>query len=93
MREFWWRLVHLFGLAVVAAQALSGRACFLTIWQGGVSDASHVQPLIASWIERMIYWSLPLWVFAAAYVVVFVYVIALWIAVKPRAPWRRRGAT
>ena len=93
VREFWWRLVHLLSLAVVAAQALSGRACFLTIWQGGVSDASHVQPLIASWIERMIYWSLPLWVFAIAYAVVFVYVIALWAIVRPRIPWRRRGAT
>lgn len=93
VRGFWWRLAHLLSLAVVAAQALSGRACFLTIWQGGVADASHVQPLIASWIERMIYWSLPLWVFAAAYVVVFVYVIALWATVRPRTPWRRRGAT
>jgi hypothetical protein len=52
-----------------------------------------VQPLIASWIERMIYWSLPLWVFAIAYAVVFVYVIALWAIVRPRTPWRRRGAT
>jgi hypothetical protein len=92
VREFWWRLAHLLSLAVVAAQALSGRTCFLTIWQGRASDASHVQPLIASWIERMIYWSLPLWVFAAAYVVVFVYVIALWIAVRPRARWHLRGA-
>lgn len=93
VREFWWRLAHLLSLAVVAAQALSGRACFLTIWQGDISGTSHVQPLIASWIDRVIYWSLPLWVFAVAYAVVFVYVIVLWIVVRPRAPWRSRGST
>lgn len=93
VREFWWRLAHLLGLAVVAAQALSGRACFLTIWQGDISGTSHVQPLIASWIDRVIYWSLPLWVFAVAYVAVFAYVIVLWIVVRPRAPWRSRGST
>ena len=93
VREFWFRLAHLLGLALVALQALLGRACFLTIWQGDVSGASHVQPLIASWIDRVIYWSLPLWVFAVAYAVVFVYVIVLWIVVRPRAPWRSRGST
>jgi len=86
VREFWFRLAHLLSLAVVALQALLGRACFLTIWQGDVSGASHVQPLIAGWIDRLIYWPLPLWVFAVAYGVVFVYVIALWVFVRPRMP-------
>jgi len=89
VREFWWRLAHLLSLAVVALQALLGRACFLTIWQGDVSGVSHVQPLIAAWINRLIYWPLPLWVFAVAYVVVFGYVIALWACVRPRMSWRR----
>lgn len=88
-REFWWRLVHVLGLAVVAAQALAGRACFLTIWQANAEGATHVQPLIATWIDRLVYLPLPLWVFAVAYVVVFAYVIALWWWVRPRMPWRR----
>jgi hypothetical protein len=92
VREFWWRLAHLLSLAVVATQALAGRACFLTVWEGDLSGALQVQPLIATWIDRLIYWSLPLWVFAVAYVAVFVYVIALWIAVRPRAPWRRHAS-
>lgn len=89
VRAFWFRLAHLLSLAVVALQALLGRACFVTIWQGDVSGNSHAQPLIADWINRLIYWPLPLWVFAAAYVVVFAYVIALWVCVRPRVPWRR----
>lgn len=89
IREFWWRLAHLLSLAGVASQALLGRSCFLTIWQRDVSGASHVQPLIAGWINRLIYWPLPLWVFASAYVLVFAYVIALWLLVRPRMPWSR----
>jgi hypothetical protein len=91
VRGFWWRLAHVLSLAAVALQALLGRACFLTIWQGDVSGTAHVQPLIANWINRMIYWPLPLWVFAVAYVVVFVYVIVLWACVRPRMPWRRNA--
>lgn len=83
VRGFWWRLAHLLSLAVVAVQALLGRACFLTIWQDDASGVVHVQPLIAGWIDRLIYWPLPLWVFAVAYVVVFGYVIALWVFVRP----------
>lgn len=86
VRGFWWRLAHLLSLAVVALQALLGRACFLTLWQGDLTGASHVQPLVAGWIDRLIYWPLPLWVFAAVYVVVFVYVIALWFFVRPATP-------
>lgn len=93
VRGFWWRLAHLLSLALVALQALLGRACFLTILQGNVSGTSPAQPLIASWINRVIYWSLPLWVFAVAYAAVFAYVVALWIAVRPRAPGRQSGSS
>jgi hypothetical protein len=92
VRGFWWRLAHLLSLALVALQALLGRACLLTIWQGDVSGASDVQPLIAGWINRLIYWPLPLWVFAVGYLMVLVYVIALWVFVRPRTPWRFGGA-
>lgn len=86
VRDFRFRVAHLTSLAVVALQAVLGRACFLTIWQGDLSGVVQTQPLIAGWIERMIYWPLPLWVFAVAYVVVFAYVIALWIIVRPVLP-------
>lgn len=90
VREFWWRLAHLLSLAVVAVQAIIGRACFLTIWQDELAGVSRAQPLIAGWINRMIYWPLPLWVFAVMYVVVFAYVVALWTLVRPRRPFATR---
>ena len=83
VRLRWWRLAHLASLAAVALQALLGRACFLTIWQGDLAGGGGEEPLIARWINRAIYWPLPLWAFTAAYVAVFVYVLALWWRVPP----------
>ncbi|WP_458072088.1 hypothetical protein [Rhodanobacter sp. BL-MT-08] len=48
-----------------------------------------MQPLIEQWINGLIYWDLPLRVFAVAYGTVFVYVIALWVWVRP-GKWRSR---
>jgi hypothetical protein len=86
VRAFWWRLAHLVSLAVVALQALWGRASVQTKWQGHQSGHRAPQPLIAGWINHLIYWPLPLWVFALAYVAVFAYVLALWAWVRPRRP-------
>jgi hypothetical protein len=87
VRVFWWRALHLAILALVAAQAVLGQACFLTLWQGallrrageGASDA----PFIAGLINRLLFWPLPLWVFAILYVAVCVYALALWRLVPP----------
>jgi hypothetical protein len=88
VRVFWWRTLHLAALAVVALQAMFGRACFLTLWQAALEQdagapASRL-PLIARWVDRAIYWNLPIWFFAALYVAVLVYALALWRLVPPR---------
>jgi Protein of Unknown function (DUF2784) len=84
VRVRWWRLIHLGLLAVVALQALAGRACFLTLLQGALNGADiRPTPLIMGFVNRMIFWPLPLWVFTALYVVVWVYALALWWIVPP----------
>jgi Protein of Unknown function (DUF2784) len=81
----WWRLLHILLLAAVAVQALLGRACILTEWQGDLAGAGpHPAPLIAGWINRLIYWPLPIWVFAVLYVAVLGYALALLWLVPPR---------
>jgi hypothetical protein len=88
VRIRWWRVLHLASLAVVALQAAFGRACFLTLWQSGLTGGAE-QPLIMRWVNSVIYWPLPMWVFTAAYVAIFAYVLGLWIWVRPRV---RRAA-
>ena len=89
VRVRWWRLLHLVSLAAVAAQAIFGRACILTIWQAALTGAAEgPTPLIMGWVNRVIYWPLPVWVFATLYVIVFGYALALFWLVRPA-----RGAT
>ena len=92
----WWRVLHVLSLATVAVQALVGRACFLTVWQDELSALQQPStPLILGWINQVIYWQLPIWVFAGLYLLVFIYAVALLWLVPPRRrlrPAARFGA-
>lgn len=72
-----WRLLHILSWAVVAAQAVAGRACFLTIWQDDLAGSGEDAPLIMRWINAVVFWPLPMWVFALLYVAAFAYVLGL----------------
>jgi hypothetical protein len=88
VRVFWWRALHLAALAIVALQALLGRACFLTLWQTALlqsaGETGSEVPLIQRWVSRAIFWPLPVWLFALVYVAVWIYALALWRLVPPR---------
>ena len=85
VRIFWWRVLHIVLLAAVAGQAMLGRACILTLWQASLAgSAGQPTPLVARWVGRLIYWPLPLWVFAVLYIAVFGYAVALLWLVPPR---------
>jgi hypothetical protein len=73
-----WRWLHLASMAAVALQALAGRACFLTILEDSLSGAGAPRtPLIMGVVNRMIFWPLPLWAFAALYGLLLLYVVIL----------------
>jgi hypothetical protein len=87
VRVGWLRLLHLAMLGVVAGQAIAGRACFLTVWQNELSGGGAVaEPLIMRLVDGVIYWNLPIWVFAVFYSLVFLYVLGLTVMV----PFGRR---
>jgi Protein of Unknown function (DUF2784) len=92
VRIAWWRVLHVVLLAAVAAQALASRACILTLWQSDLAgSAASPTPLIMNWVDRLIYWTLPIWIFAALYAVVFGYAVALlWLV--PLQPAKRRSS-
>jgi hypothetical protein len=91
VRVRWWRWLHLASMALVAVQAVAGQACFLTIWQSRLSGSGGApEPLILGVVNRLIFWPLPLWAFAALYVLLLVYVLALMKLVPPRRTIRTR---
>ena len=82
VRIRWWRALHIGSWAVVALQATLGRACFLTLWQDELTGTS-AEPLVMRFVNGLIYWPLPMWVFTATYLALFALVMALWWLVRP----------
>jgi len=96
VRIFWWRALHVAILALVAVQAVLDQVCFLTTWQAALlrraGESAADAPLIARIVNRLLFWPLPLWMFAVLYVAVGVAVLLLWWLVPPRWPRSARRA-
>ncbi len=86
-----WRLLHAASWAVVALQALLGRACLLTDWEDALSGEGARQPLVMRVVNGLIFWPMPLWAFTLAYVAVFAYVLWLLVLVPIAWPPAHRG--
>ncbi len=94
---WWFRVSHLVAIAFVAAQAWLGRLCPLTIlesWfrtQAGASSYSN--SFIQHWLQRIIFFEAPIWLFALAYTVFGLLVIAVWWYFPPMRNKRRTPST
>ena len=88
VRVRWWRALHVLSWVIVAAQAVAGRACFLTDWQDALTGGGGGDPLIMRWVNGLIYWPVPTWVFGVLYVAAFALVLLLWRLVPPNRPVR-----
>lgn len=85
--RFGWRLVrirrlrilHLAIMAIIAGQSLAGRPCILTILQARLTGHRQAQPLIMHWVDGLMYWHVPIWVFAGLYSAALLYVLGLTI--------------
>lgn len=80
------RLLHLAAIAFVAAQALVGLTCPLTLWEDLLrGTVPGEQGFIERWVGRILYWNAPPWVFTATYAALAGYTWALWRWVAPEA--------
>lgn len=78
------RYLHLAAIVFVAAEALLGVACPLTVWEDGLRNVTPGAPgFIERWLSRVLFYDLPVWVFTVAYVSFAALVAALLWAVPP----------
>ncbi len=87
--EGWWfRLAHLAAIGVVAAQAWLGVVCPLTTlenWLRGRSRQSvYDVGFVEYWLETVLYYDVPPWVFTLLYTAFALAVIAAWWRFPPR---------
>lgn len=88
------RLAHLAAIGVVVAQSWLGVDCPLTTWEMRLRAAAdqpvHGQGFIAFWLQRLIFYEAPAWVFGVVYTLFGLAVVLAWWRYPPR---RRRAQT
>jgi hypothetical protein len=89
VRHPWFRRAHLAAIGVVAAQAWLGRICPLTTWEMALraraGQATYAGSFIQYWLQTLIYYEAPPWVFTTAYTAFALLVAASWLWVRPRS--------
>ena len=87
IRNFWFRISHLIAIAIVALQSWVGMICPLTIWEMALrqkaGDATYSGSFIQHWLQSLLYYSAPEWVFVLSYSAFGCLVLASWFIVKP----------
>ena len=87
VRNFWFRLSHLIVIGVVVLQSWLGVLCPLTAWEMALrakaGEAGYEGSFIQHWLQSILYYSAPDWVFILAYTVFGALVLASWFVVRP----------
>lgn len=90
VRSLRWRLLHLVAIAAIATESLFGIDCPLTVWEDRLRGEHISTGFIERWIDRILFYDAPTWVFTAAYVAFATLVAITWIAVPPTLGKRKR---
>lgn len=92
VNNLWFRLAHLAAIGVVVAQAWLGQACPLTTLESWLrvqaGSPSYSKSFVEHWVQRILFYDAPFWVFALAYTVFALLVIAAWWYFPPRTARR-----
>lgn len=61
------RFLHLAAIAFVAAEALLGQACPLTLWEDALRGGARPESFVGRWVARLLYYEAPEWLFTLLY--------------------------
>ena len=85
VRNPWFRYLHLAAIAFVAAEALLGVACPLTVWEDLLRGGARAETFVARWLRALLFYRAPEWVFTAAYPAWTLATLATLRLIPPRA--------
>lgn len=82
------RIVHLCAIGYVVVQSWLGAVCPLTTWEMALREeagaATYAGSFIQHWLQSLLYYHAPDWVFMVVYSVFGGLVLASWFVVRPR---------
>ena len=87
------RIAHLVAIGIVVLQSWFGAICPLTTIEMALrdraGDATYSGTFVAHWLEAVLYYEAPAWVFALCYTVFGAVVTASWFWVRPDKAGKR----
>ncbi len=90
-----YRLAHLAAIGVVASQAWLGQECPLTTLESWLrvqaGATGYKKGFIEYWVQWLIFYQAPSWVFTAIYTGFAALVIAVWLAYPPVRHSKKNG--
>ena len=88
IRNPWFRLAHLIAIGVVVVQSWARIICPLTTIEMALrtraGDTTYPGSFISHWLETILYYQAPPWVFVVCYTAFGALVVASWFWVRPR---------
>ncbi|MCU0599925.1 MAG: DUF2784 domain-containing protein [Desulfobacterales bacterium] len=88
VRNPWFRLIHILSIGVIVLESWCGVICPLTEWEMSLREISgqdtYEGGFIAHWLQQILYYDAPQWVFVICYTMIGVVVIISWIVYRPR---------
>ena len=88
VRNPWFRYGHVAAIGFVAAEAVLGIACPLTVWEDLLRGGVRADSFVGRWVRSLLYYQAPEWVFTSVYVAWAAATLATLRLVPPR---RRAG--
>lgn len=87
VRNWWFRVAHLAAIGIVVVQAWLGVICPLTTLEMELrreaGDTTYTGTFVSHWLQSILYYQAPPWVFAVCYTVFAALVVASWYWVRP----------
>ena len=87
VKNSWFRILHLVGIGIVVLQAWVGIICPLTTWEMALREkagaSTYPGSFVQHWLQSILYYSAPEWVFIVGYTLFGCLVLASWFIVRP----------
>lgn len=94
VNTLWFRLAHLTAIAIVVAEAWFGVTCPLTsfeMWlRAKAGSTAYTSSFIEYWLQRLLYYEAPPWVFTVGYSLFGLVVALTWWHFPPQSGRRGR---
>jgi hypothetical protein len=88
VNDGWFRVAHVLAIGFVVLQAWLGKVCPLTTLESWLRARAGLrgyrQSFIEHWVQRLLYYEAPFWVFALAYTAFGLLVLWAWWYFPPR---------